>query len=138
MKEDGGFYDTNVLIAYLFKEEEKFSIAKIVLEKHTVRAISIISIHEIHWFSTKFGIEEKFVELKKFLHKLFIVEPLEQSVCTLASHLRKNYNLPEIDSLILATAIHFEYEHFYTFGSDFKELNNKTIKRTQIHYLGRE
>ncbi len=70
MREGRGFYDTNVLIAYLFKEENRFDVAKDILRKHTTRALSIISIHEIHVYSIKFGVENKFLEAKTLLHKL--------------------------------------------------------------------
>jgi len=53
-----------VLIAYLFKEENRFDDAKDVLKKHTTRALSIISIHEIHVYSIKFGVENKFLKVK--------------------------------------------------------------------------
>ena len=125
------------MIAYLFREEGRFEIAREVLKKHVVKALSIISIHEIHMFSIKLGVEEKFLKVKEFIHKLFRIEPLEQDVCIRASYLRKEFSLPEVDSLILATAIHFKYNHFYTFDKDFEKLNNKVIEKTIVHYLGR-
>jgi len=125
------------LIAYLFREEGRFEIAREVLKKHVVKALSIISIHEIHMFSIKLGVEEKFLKVKEFIHKLFRIEPLEQDVCIRASYLRKEFSPPEVDSLILATAIHFKYNHFYTFDKDFEKLNNKVIEKTIVHYLGR-
>jgi len=135
VREGRGFYDTNVLIAYLFKEENRFDVAKDVLRKHTTRALSIISIHEIHMYSIKFGVENKFLEVKTLLHKLLRIEPLNQDICFKASHLRKTYKLPEIDSLVLATAVCLKYKHFYTFDKDFKELNNNVIEETLVHYL---
>ena len=134
-KEGRGFYDTNVLVAYLFREEDRFGVAKEVLEKHVVKALSIISLHEIHMYSIRFGVEDKFIEVKESLHKLFRVEPLSQDVCVKASHLRKSYGVPEVDSLILATAVFLEYNYFYTFDDDFKELNNKVIEKTMVRYL---
>ncbi|RLG63798.1 hypothetical protein DRO21_05270 [archaeon] len=71
MEESRGFYDTNVLIAYLFREENRFNIARNILIRHATRALSIISIHEIHMFSVKLGVEAKFLEIKALLHKLF-------------------------------------------------------------------
>jgi len=56
-------------------------------------------------------------------------------VCVKASHLRKSYGVPEVDSLILATAVFLEYNYFYTFDDDFKELNNKVIEKTMVRYL---
>ena len=135
MEESRGFYDTNVLIAYLFREENRFDIARNVLRRHATRALSIISIHEIHMFSIKLGVETKFLDIKTLLDKLFRIEPLNQSICIKASHLRKTYKLPEIDSLVLATVVCLKYKHFYTFDRDFKELNNNVVEETLIHYL---
>jgi len=66
----GAFYDANVLIAFLFREEDRFEIAREVLEKHVARAISIVSIHEVHAHCLKFGVEDRFAELKGILHRL--------------------------------------------------------------------
>ena len=129
------FYDTNVLIAYLFREENRFETAKRVLKKHSLKALSIISIHEIHMYSIKFGVENRFMEIKEPLHSLFKIIPLSQDICIKASHIRRNYKLPEIDALILASAVHEKYKHFYTFDKDFEKLNNNRIMETIIHYL---
>ena len=129
------FYDTNVLIAYLFREENRFETAKRVLKKHALKALSIISIHEIHMYSIKFGVENRFMEIKEPLHSLFKIIPLSQDICIKASHIRRNYKLPEIDALILASAIHEKYKHFYTFDKDFEKLDNNRIMETIIHYL---
>jgi len=135
VKDNRGFYDSNILIAYLFKEEDKFNIAKEVLEKHFIKALSIISIHEIHMYSVRFNVEDKFMKIKETLHKLFKIIPINQDICVKASHLRKEYKLPEVDSLILATAIHHKYKHFYSFDKDFEKINNKIIEGVRIHYL---
>ena len=129
------FYDTNVLIAYLFREENRFETAKRVLKKHALKALSIISIHEIHMYSIKFGVENRFMEIKEPLHSLFKIIPLSQDICIKASHIRRNYKLPEIDALILASAVHEKYKHFYTFDKDFEKLDNNRIMETIIHYL---
>jgi len=129
------FYDTNVLIAYLFREENRFETAKRVLKKHALKALSIISIHEIHMYSIKFGVENRFMEIKEPLHSLFKIIPLSQDICINASHIRRNYKLPEIDALILASAVYEKYKHFYTFDKDFEKLNNNRIMETIIHYL---
>jgi len=129
------FYDTNVLIAYLFREENRFETAKRVLKKHALKALSIISIHEIHMYSIKFGVENRFMEIKEPLHSLFKIIPLSQDICIKASHIRRNYKLPEIDALILASAVYEKYKHFYTFDKDFEKLNNNRIMETIIHYL---
>ncbi len=65
------FYDTNLLIAYLLKEEDRFEAAKQALKRHALKAISIITIHEIHMYSVRLGVEERFAKSKEMLHKLF-------------------------------------------------------------------
>ena len=134
-KDNRAFYDSNILIAYLFREEGRFETAREVLKKHLSKAISIISIHEIHMYSIKFNVEDKFIKIKESLHNLFKIIPLNQDICVETSHIRRRYRLPEIDALILATAIHEKYTHFYTFDKDFEELNKIRIKETMIYYL---
>ena len=129
------FYDTNVLIAYLFREEGRFRVAEGVLRKHHLKAMSVISIHEIHVYSVRYGVEDRFAKIKELIHKLFKIIPLNQDICLKATHIRRKYNLPEIDALILATAVHEKYPHFYTFDKDFEKLNNKKIKETTVHYM---
>ncbi len=135
VKGDMAFYDTNILIAYLFREEGRFDVAEQVLRKHVSKAMSIISIHEIHMYSVKFDVEDKFVSMKELLCKLFKIIPLSQDICLKASHIRRDYKLPEIDALILATAVHGKYSHFYTFDKDFEELNGEKIEETMVHYM---
>ena len=105
-----------------------FNIAWQVLRKHALKALSIISIHEIHMYSIRFNVENKFIKVKESLHKLFKIVPLNQNICLTASHIRRNHKLPEIDSLILATAVHEKY-------IDFEKLNNKVVGETAVHYL---
>ncbi|MCE4599245.1 MAG: PIN domain-containing protein [Desulfurococcales archaeon] len=135
MRGSRAFYDTNVLIAYLFRERGRAEIARRVLREYIVKAMSIISIHEIHVYSIRYNVEDRFIEIKELLHKLFKVEPITQDVCMKASHIRIKYGLPEVDALILATAINGGYKHFFTFDRDFKKLDNDTIENTIIHYL---
>ena len=129
------FYDTNVLVAYLFGEEGRFETAQRVLREHALKAISVIAVHEIHMYSVKFNVEDKFIKAKELLHKLFKIVPLNQDICLKASYIRREYRLPEVDSLILASAVHERYKHFYTFDGDFEELNGKAVEETMIHYL---
>jgi len=129
------FYDSNVLIAYLFLEQNRFDVARQVLKKHLTKAMSIISIHEIHAYSMRLGVEERFTNIKKSLHKLFKIIPLTQSMCVKASHLRRIYGLPEVDALILATAVIEGYPHFYTFDKDFEDLDGKKVEETLVHFL---
>ena len=56
MRDSSGFYDTNVLVAYLFREEGRFDRAREVLRRHVVKALSIISIHELHMYSVRFNV----------------------------------------------------------------------------------
>jgi len=56
-RKDKALYDSNVLIAYLFREERRFDIAREVLAKHPDRYMSIISVHEIGYYSRKMGTE---------------------------------------------------------------------------------
>ncbi|MCE4599765.1 MAG: PIN domain-containing protein [Desulfurococcales archaeon] len=48
MRGSRAFYDTNVLIAYMFRERGRTEIARRVLREYVVKAVSIISIHETH------------------------------------------------------------------------------------------
>ena len=129
-------YDSNVLIAYLFKEENCFEVAREILSKHESRSFSIITLHEIHYYSIKYGVERDFLKIKDALTKIFRIIPLTQEICITASQLRRKYNLPEVDSIILSSAIEYSNQYFYTFDRDFKQLNLKKIKNTQIHYIG--
>ncbi len=52
------FYDSNILTAYLFDEEGRSDAARHVLKKHSLKAISM---HEIHMYSIRFGVEERFI-----------------------------------------------------------------------------
>jgi len=134
-KGKGAFYDTNVLVAFLFREEGGFETASKALKKHAARAISVISIHEIHAYCLKFSVEDRFTKLKNMLHKLFKITPLDQNACIKASHIRKTHKLPEVDALILATAVHGGFNHFYTFDRDYAELDGSKLEATVIHYL---
>ena len=129
------FYDSNVLIAYLFGEEKRFEVAWRVLEKHKFRATSIIAIHEIHMYSLKYNTEKKFLEIREMLDRLFKIMPLTQEACIKASYLRMKYELPEVDSLILATALETKCKYFYTFDKDFEQLDKRTIEKTKVYYI---
>lgn len=130
-----GFYDSNILIAYLFKEEKRFEKADKALKIHPVRAVSIITVHEIHFYSVKYHVENRFLRVKKALNRMFKILPLNQKICVKASRLRSQYGLPEIDSLILATAVSARYEEFYTLDRDFTMLNGKTVEATRVNFI---
>lgn len=53
-----------------------------------------------------------------------------------AARIRLERGVPEVDSLILATAVEAGYDTFYTFDVDFRRLNGETIGQTKIVYLG--
>ena len=129
------FYDSNVLIAYLFREEERFEVARKILGEHKLRVISIITFHEIHIYSIKHSTEKKFLKIKEALNRIFKVMPLTQGVCIRASYLRIEYGLPEVDSLILATAVEAKCKNFYTFDRDFEQLDKEMIEETIVHYI---
>ncbi len=128
-------YDSNVIAAYLFREEGRYEQASWVLNKHRSRAISIISIHEIHTLSLRNGVEDRFLRIKEDLVRLFGVLELTQGICLRASRLRMKFSIPEVDSLILATALEEGLRNFYTFDRDFKDLNGKRVDGTLIHYI---
>jgi len=86
-------------------------------------------------YSVRFNVEDKFSGIKNLLYRLFKVVPPDQDVCIRATYIRRSYKLPEVDSLILATAVQGGYTHFYTFDDDFEELDGKRIENTVIHYL---
>ena len=86
-------------------------------------------------YSVRYGVEDRFTKVKELMHRLFKIIPINQDVCVKASYVRRGHKLPEIDALILATAVHEKYPHFYTFDKDFEKLNNKKIEETTIHYM---
>ena len=135
MREIRAFYNTNVLIAFLFKEEDRFPKAYRALEEHGVKALSIISIHENHSYSIRYSVENKFMEIKRLLEKLFNVISLNQDACIIASRLRFSSNLPEVDSLIFASVIASRYDVFYTFDRDFEALNGDVIGGVKVVFL---
>ncbi len=128
-------YDSNVIAAYLFEEEGRHKGARRVLSRHHSRAISVISIHEIHTLSLRNGVEERFLRIKEDLNRLFDVLELTQGICLRASRLRMEFGIPEVDSLILATAVEERFRNFYTFDRDFKDLDGERIEETFIHYI---
>ncbi len=129
---DKAFYDSSILIAYLFAEEDRFHEAKKVLAKHKDRYISIISIHELGYYSRKMNVEERFLKLKPKIYQLTKTISLSQEVCIKAVQLRSIYKLPEIDALIAATAIHHNMDYFYTFDEDFTDMKGRIIQNTRI------
>lgn len=87
-------------------------------------------------YSIRYGVESKFIEVKRMLEELFNIIDLSQDACIIASRLRYSFNLPEVDSLVLASAIASKYDVFYTFDGDFKVLNGRVIEGVKVMFLG--
>ena len=129
------FLDTNIVAAYLFEEKNRFDIAYRVIKSSTARGISIITIHELYNLALRLGVADRFNEAKRLIEKAFKVHPLSQEACLKATELRHRYRLPEVDALILATAIANGYTKFYTFDKDFQSLHSTVIEGTEVIYL---
>ena len=89
-------YDSNVLIAYLFREEHRFDIAKEALAMHSDRYMPMISIHEIGYYSRKMGTENKFMEIKTKLSQPIKPLQIDQETCMHAINLRTLEKAPRI------------------------------------------
>ena len=71
------------------------------------------------------------MEIKSKLSQL--IKPLQIDQETyMRAQLRTLEKLPEIDSLIAATAIRYNLDYFYTFDDGFTRLNNRKIQNTTI------
>jgi len=136
LRNASAFFDTNVVAAYVFEESNRLEIAYKVIKSFAVRGISIVSIHELYNIALRLGVASRFSEAKRLIEKAFRVHPLSQEICLKAAELRHSYKLPEVDALILATAILNNYTKFYTFDDDFRPLHGTTIQNTEIYYLG--
>ncbi len=132
------FLDTNVLATYIFKERGRFEIARRSVKRSTIRGISVITIHELYLIAKKLNVADRFFEAKELIEKAFRVHPLSQEVCIKAAELRYSYKLPEVDALILATAIVNKYSEFHTFDNDFQHLEGSVLEGTKIVYLGKQ
>ncbi len=129
------FLDTNVLAAYIFRERNRFETARRSVKCSTVRGISIITIHELYTLAMRLGTGDRFPEAKRLIEKAFNIHPLSQEVCIKAAELRHTYRLPEVDAVILATAIVNRYSEFHTFDRDFQHINGMKLESTKIVYL---
>ncbi len=129
------FLDTNVVASYIFRERSRFETARRSVKSFSIRGISIITIHELYSLALRFGVADRFSEAKKLIEKAFRVHQLTQEVCIKAAELRQSYRLPEVDSLILATAIVNKYSEFHTFDNDFEDIDGREIEGTKIVYL---
>ena len=132
---DSCFYDTNVLAAFMLGEKGRFGVARRVLRACSTRGISIISIHELYVVAARRGVAGRFAEAKQLIEKAFRVHGLGQEVAVRAGEIRVEHGLPEVDSLILATAVENGYRVFYSFDADFEKLNGETVGPTRIVYL---
>ena len=72
------------------------------------------------------------MEIKSKLSQLIKPLQIDQETCMHAINLRTLEKLPEIDSLIAATAIRYNLDYFYTFDDGFTRLNNRKIQNTTI------
>ncbi len=84
----------------------------------------------------KRGLGERLSEALLLLERAFIVHELVGKAAVAAAHIRLEYGISKVGSLILATVVEAGYTVFYTFGSDFKKLNSKAIRQTAVTYLG--
>jgi len=71
------------------------------------------------------------MEIKPKLSQLIKPLQIDQETC-MRAQLRTLEKLPEIDSLIAATAIRYNLDYFYTFDDGFTRLNNRKIQNTTI------
>ena len=129
------FYDTNVVAAYILGEEERVEIAERVLRGCTARGISVITLHELAHIALKRGLEARLGEAITLLERAFKIHELTRDASLKAARIRLEYGIPEVDSLILATAVEAEYNTFYTFDADFSRLHGEVIGQTRVVYL---
>ena len=129
------FYDTNVIAAYMLSEEERAEKAEEALRACMERGLSVITIHELVYLATRKGLGGKLGEALMLIKSVFRIHGLGEKEALRAAGIRAEYRLPEVDSLILATAVENGYQVFYTFDSDFRKLNGLTLGGTRIVYL---
>ncbi len=134
-RQDSIFLDTNVVAAYLLREKGRLELARKAILSGAKRGISIITVHELYTIALRLNVAEKFMEAKQLIEKAFTIHPLTQEACMKASHLRVAYGLPEVDALILATAVVNGYAKFFTFDTDFKKLDGVKVEGTTVVYL---
>jgi len=130
------FYDTDVVAAFMLGEEGRFDVAKRVLRRCSIRGVSVLSIHELLVVAERRGVGDRFAEAKQLVERAFRVHGVSQEVAIRAAMLRLEHSLPEIDAIILASAVVNGYEEFYSFDTDFQELNGRVIGSTKVVYLG--
>ena len=133
---DSCFYDTNVLAAFMLSEEGRLEAARMVLRKCSVRGISILSIHELLVVAERRSAGNRFAEAKQLVEKAFGVHGVSQEVAIRAAMLRLEHGLPEVDAIILASAVVNGYKEFYSFDADFQRLNGRVIDSTKVVYRG--
>ena len=129
------FYDTNVLAAFMLRERGRFETARRVLRACSVRGVSVLSIHELYVVAARRGVAERFTEAKQLIERAFKLHGITQEVSIKAGEIRLRYGIPEVDSIILATAVESGYSVFYTFDADFQKLNGETVETTRIAFL---
>ncbi len=130
------FYDTNVLAAYMLAEEGRLEKAEEAIRSCGERGVSVLTLHELAYIALRRGLGEKLGEALLLVEGVFRVHGLSRDAALLAARLRVEHSLPEVDALIMATAVVEGYEVFYTFDSDFEKLNGKVLSGTMVSYLG--
>lgn len=129
------FYDTNVIAAYILNEEGRVEAAAQVLHNCSLRGASMITLHELVYLLSRRGLGDSLEDAVALVERGLRLHVLGREAAITAAQLRLRYRLPEVDSLILATAVTEGYSVFYSFDRDFAELSGKTIGSTKIHYL---
>ncbi len=130
------FYDTNVLAAYMLAEEDRLEKAEKAIRSCGERGVSILAIHELAYIVLRRRLEEKLGEALLLVERVFRVHELSREAALLAARLRVEHGLPEVDALVVATAVVEGYEVFYTFDRDFEKLNDVVLDGTRVVYLG--
>ncbi len=129
------FYDTNVIAAYMLSEEERVETAEEVLEACSERGLSVITIHELVYLAIRRGLGDRLSEALMLVQSAFKIHGLGEREAIRAAGIRAEHRLPEVDSLILATAVENGYQVFYTFDSDFERLNGLRVRGTRVVHL---
>ena len=96
-------FDTNILIAYLDKEEPVFSACKKYKEEGTPFILPAMVEAELlaypHWNA------EQRTAIEQFLENNFIFVPLDRAIARMTAHLRQHTRLKAPDASIAATAL---------------------------------
>jgi len=125
-----------VVAAYILGEEEREETAAEALHSCTVRGASIITLHELAHILLRRSLGTRLEDVLALLERAFTLHGVTREVAVTAARLRLSHRLPEVDALILATAVEEGYDVFYSFDNDFAELDGQEIGSTTVRYLG--